>query len=142
MEVTTFINNNSNSSNIMTWKWTGDLVYSNKWAPAASIKFTQVPILPAPAVIIVSHIPRSLQPLLRPHRLHHQLHQHLQRPRPYHQLNSGGSTTSSAGSSGYGSIGKGKEERPPMASMMDEMQKTLARRRAKVEKGDDDGTKP
>ena len=51
--------------------------------------------------------------------------------------NSGGSTTSSAGSSGYGSIGKGKEERPPMASMMDEMQKTLARRRAKVEKGDE-----
>lgn len=52
--------------------------------------------------------------------------------------NSGGSTTSSAGSSGYGSIGKGKEERPPMASMMDEMQKTLARRRAKVDKGEDD----
>ena len=51
--------------------------------------------------------------------------------------NSGGSTTSSAGSSGYGSIGKGKEERPPMASMMDEMQKTLARRRAKVDKGED-----
>ena len=51
--------------------------------------------------------------------------------------NSGGSTTSSAGSSGYGSIGKGKEERPPMASMMDEMQKTLARRRAKVERGED-----
>jgi hypothetical protein len=51
--------------------------------------------------------------------------------------NSGGSTTSSTGSSGYGSIGKGKDERPPMASMMDEMQKTLARRRAKVDKGDD-----
>lgn len=51
--------------------------------------------------------------------------------------NSGGSTTSSAGSSGYGSIGKGKEERPPMVSMMDEMQKTLARRRAKVDKGED-----
>lgn len=35
----------------------------------------------------------------------------------------------------------GKEERPampPMASMMDEMQKTLARRRAKVERGEDD----
>merc|ERR1712012_493668 len=47
-------------------------------------------------------------------------------------------TTSSAGSSGYGSIGKGKEERPPMVSMMDEMQKTLARRRAKVEKTDDE----
>ena len=54
--------------------------------------------------------------------------------------NSGGSTTSS-GSSGYGSIGRGKEERPAlgggMASMMDEMQKTLARRRAKSEKKDE-----
>merc|ERR1711953_1350197 len=52
--------------------------------------------------------------------------------------NSGGSTTGSSGSSGYGSIGKGKEDRPPMVSMMDEMQKTLARRRAKVDKGEDD----
>ena len=59
------------------------------------------------------------------------------RKTPKSTENSGGSTTSSSGSSGYGSIGKGKEERPPMASMMDEMQKTLARRRAKVEKGDD-----
>jgi hypothetical protein len=56
--------------------------------------------------------------------------------------NSGGSTSSS-GSSGYGSIGKGKEERPGlgggvgMASMMDEMQKTLARRRAKVDKAEE-----
>jgi hypothetical protein len=49
----------------------------------------------------------------------------------------GGSTTSSAGSSGYGSIGKGKEERPAIGGLMDEMQKTLARRRAKVDKGDD-----
>jgi len=40
---------------------------------------------------------------------------------------------------GYGTIGKGKEERPAvgMASMMDEMQKTLARRRAKVEKAEE-----
>merc|ERR1719225_2238225 len=43
-----------------------------------------------------------------------------------------------SGSSGYGSIGKGKEDRPPMVSMMDEMQKTLARRRAKVERVEDD----
>ena len=34
-------------------------------------------------------------------------------------------------------IGKGKEDRPPMVSMMDEMQKTLARRRAKVERVED-----
>ena len=54
--------------------------------------------------------------------------------------NSGGSTTSSSGSSGYGSIGKGKEDRPPMVSMMDEMQKTLARRRAKVERVEDVST--
>merc|ERR1719510_2718546 len=33
---------------------------------------------------------------------------------------------------------KGKEDRPPMVSMMDEMQKTLARRRAKVERVEDD----
>jgi enabled protein len=57
--------------------------------------------------------------------------------------NSGGSTTSS-NSSGYGTIGRGKEERPAlasgggMASMMDEMQKTLARRRAKVDRQVDD----
>lgn len=65
----------------------------------------------------------------------------LRKTTPRNNENSGGSTTSSAGSSGYGSIGKGKEERPampPMASMMDEMQKTLARRRAKVERGEDD----
>merc|ERR1711981_1432773 len=60
------------------------------------------------------------------------------RKTPKSTENSGGSTTSSSGSSGYGSIGKGKEDRPPMASMMDEMQKTLARRRAKVDKGEED----
>ncbi len=40
---------------------------------------------------------------------------------------------------GYGTIGKGREERPAigMTSMMDEMQKTLARRRAKVDKADE-----
>ena len=37
----------------------------------------------------------------------------------------------------YFVIGKGKEDRPPMVSMMDEMQKTLARRRAKVERVED-----
>ena len=59
------------------------------------------------------------------------------RKTPKSTENSGGSTTSSSGSSGYGSIGKGKEDRPPMVSMMDEMQKTLARRRAKVERVED-----
>ncbi len=50
-------------------------------------------------------------------------------------VNGGGSSSSS--SSGYGSIGKGRDERPAlsgMTSMMDEMQKTLARRRAKVDR--------
>ena len=61
----TFINSNNNSNNIMNLKWTEDLAYNSKWAPA-SIKSTQVPILPAQAVIIVSlHIRRSLRP---PHR--------------------------------------------------------------------------
>ena len=62
----TFINSNNNSSNIMNLKWTEDLAYNSKWAPA-SIKSTQVPILPAQAVIIVSlHIRRSLRPPHRP----------------------------------------------------------------------------
>jgi len=50
--------------------------------------------------------------------------------------NSGGSTTSS-NSSGYGTLGnvtKKESSGGGMASMMDEMQKTLARRRAKVDK--------
>lgn len=49
--------------------------------------------------------------------------------------NSGGSTTSS-NSSGYGTLGNKKQSggAKPMVSMMDEMQKTLARRRAKVDK--------
>ena len=58
----TFINSSNNSNNIMNLKWTEDLAYNSKWAPA-SIKSTQVPILPARAVIIVSlHIRRSLRP--------------------------------------------------------------------------------
>ena len=62
----TFINSNNNSNNIMNLKWTEDLAYNSKWAPA-SIKSTQVPILPARAVIIVSlHIRRSLRPPHRP----------------------------------------------------------------------------
>ena len=62
----TFINSNNNSNNIMILKWTEDLAYNSKWAPA-SIKSTQVPILPARAVIIVSlHIRRSLRPPHRP----------------------------------------------------------------------------
>ena len=44
--------------------------------------------------------------------------------------NGGGSGGSSSNSSGYGSIGH--KQGGGMASMMDEMQKTLARRRAKV----------
>ena len=48
--------------------------------------------------------------------------------------NSGGSTTSS-NSSGYGTMGNKKDGNGGgMVSMMDEMQKTLARRRAKVDK--------
>ena len=62
----TFINSNNNSNNIMNLKWTEDLAYNSKWAPA-SIKSTQVPILPARVVIIVSlHIRRSLRPPHRP----------------------------------------------------------------------------
>ena len=44
--------------------------------------------------------------------------------------------SSSNSSSGYGSIGHAKGG--GMASMMDEMQKTLARRRAKVDQADPD----
>jgi len=87
MEVMTFINSNNNSNNIMNLKWTEDLAYNSKWAPA-SIKSTQVPILPARAVIIVSlHIRRSLRPPHRPlrPRLPLLLHQLLPRLHHYHQ---------------------------------------------------------
>lgn len=43
-----------------------------------------------------------------------------------------GSSTSSGGSGNYGTIGRGSSN--GMASMMDEMAKTLARRRAQAEK--------
>lgn len=45
-----------------------------------------------------------------------------------------GSSTSSGGSSNYGTLGR--VQGGGMASMMDEMAKTLARRRAAVEKKD------
>lgn len=49
--------------------------------------------------------------------------------------NSGSSTSS--GGSNYGTLGRGQGG---MASMMDEMAKTLARRRAAVEKKEPDNT--
>ena len=47
------------------------------------------------------------------------------RKTPKSRGNSVGSTTNSSGSSSYGSIGKGKEDLPPMVSMMDKIQKLL-----------------
>ena len=52
---------------------------------------------------------------------------------------SSSSSNSSSNSSTYGTIGRGQTERPGiggMGSMMDEMAKTLARRRAAAEKQD------
>ena len=55
------------------------------------------------------------------------------------ESSSSSSSNSSSNSSTYGTIGRGQSERPSIGgglSMMDEMAKTLARRRAIAEKKD------